>query len=148
MVPARGGNFACPEQTAGGLKNPCKLPDPNLIPAVLFRLNRKGKKELCVSSLRSLPAFLFAHPSLASLHSFVGSLLPVPSLPTGPSSSAPGTRAGSLSGRALLPRPKNNRDPFGIHRIPTINILRAAATQAALDIKDLAIEAGAHAIEK
>jgi len=42
----------------------------------------------------------------------------------------------------------NNRDPFGIHRNPTINILRAAATQAALDIKDKAIEAGAHAIEK
>ncbi len=42
----------------------------------------------------------------------------------------------------------NVRDPFGLHRNPAFNILRTAATQAAVDIKDRAIEAGTNAVEK
>ena len=42
----------------------------------------------------------------------------------------------------------NVRDPFGLHRNPAIGILRATATQAALEFRERAIEAGAQAIEK
>ncbi|CAK7234187.1 mannosyl-oligosaccharide alpha-1,2-mannosidase [Sporothrix curviconia] len=42
----------------------------------------------------------------------------------------------------------NNRDPFGLHRNPTFGILRATATQAALEFRERAIEAGAQALEK
>ncbi|ERS98665.1 hypothetical protein HMPREF1624_05452 [Sporothrix schenckii ATCC 58251] len=42
----------------------------------------------------------------------------------------------------------NVRDPFGLHRNPAIGILRATATQAALDFRERAIEAGAQALEK
>lgn len=42
----------------------------------------------------------------------------------------------------------NNRDPFGLHRNPAIGILRATATQAALEFRVRAIEAGAQALEK
>lgn len=40
------------------------------------------------------------------------------------------------------------RDPFGIHRAPTLGILRATASRTAADIRERAIEAGANAIEK
>lgn len=42
----------------------------------------------------------------------------------------------------------NVRDPFGLHRNPAIGILRATATQAALEFRERAIEAGAQALEK
>lgn len=42
----------------------------------------------------------------------------------------------------------NVRDPFGLHRNPAIGILRATATQAALEFRERAIEAGTQAIEK
>lgn len=42
----------------------------------------------------------------------------------------------------------NVRDPFGLHRNPTIGILRATATQAAREFKHRALEAGTHALEK
>jgi endoplasmic reticulum Man9GlcNAc2 1,2-alpha-mannosidase len=42
----------------------------------------------------------------------------------------------------------NVRDPFGLHRNPAIGILRATATQVALEFRERAIEAGAQALEK
>ena len=42
----------------------------------------------------------------------------------------------------------NDRDPFGLHRNPALDILRITTQQAAQAIKDKAIEAGASALEK
>ncbi len=42
----------------------------------------------------------------------------------------------------------NVRDPFGLHQHPAFGLLRSTATQAALGVRDKAVEVGANALDK